>query len=114
MDTTKATARPWITYGDLIYSQEGAATICAISAPRGGDVIKYVELGYGTAESKEAYANAALIVEAVNSFDAAMRLAEAAETLIEAMANGTPEPKKYTTHLYNALAAFEEARKGGK
>jgi hypothetical protein len=59
----KATPGPWLAHGDLVWSAEGKATICAVSEPRGSDVVRYVRLEFGKGY-KEAFANADLIAHA--------------------------------------------------
>lgn len=66
----EATTRPWETYADLIFSSEGRAVIAAICEPHGSKFCEYKKLEIGSPDFKEAMANAALIVKAVNSHQA--------------------------------------------
>ena len=67
--TTKMThtPTPWKVWGaSIIYSEEGKATIAAVSEPRGSQFVAYQPLEIGSPDFKEATANAAHIVSCVN------------------------------------------------
>ncbi len=76
--TDASAARPWQQVGTMIWSPTGAANVCQVSAPRPESYfLEHHEPEFGC---KEAYANAALIVRAVNAHDdlvAALRIARA-------------------------------------
>lgn len=70
-DLSAATPRPWKQNGSVIWGGKGetAANICAISEPRATRYVQYTELSIGSKDGDEAWANAALIVRAVNAHD---------------------------------------------
>jgi hypothetical protein len=69
-DLSKATRRPWRRDGRIVWkSGDGNANVCAVGEPHKGDFVGYMELAIGSPDADEAFANAALIVMAVNLHD---------------------------------------------
>lgn len=66
----RATARPWLRDGNYVYTTgEHGANICAAGEPRASCYVGYTEVRIGSPDIREAYANAALIVAAVNAYE---------------------------------------------
>jgi len=61
----KATARPWMGRAEHIHSRSG--NVCSVSSPRASTIVGYHEVKLGADDAEEAWANAALIVAAVNA-----------------------------------------------
>jgi hypothetical protein len=67
--SNEATARPWEQHADLIWSPDGKAVIAALCEPHGSQFVSYRKLEMTSPDFREAYANAELIVRAVNAHD---------------------------------------------
>jgi hypothetical protein len=57
---------PWEQFGPHIWSRSGKANVCSVSEPRAGKMVGYTPVDSCSDGIHEAYANAELIVEAVN------------------------------------------------
>ena len=74
---TPPTPLPWVQEGSMIYAPgEHGANICALLSPRASTVVGYTPLGYSDPDIKEAYANGAYLVRAVNALPAALAALE--------------------------------------
>ena len=68
MDDTKHTPTPWSQMGTHIYSSgKSGGNICSMSEPRATTTVEYAPPEYGSKDADEMWANAALIVRAVNT-----------------------------------------------
>ncbi len=78
------TQLPWETSSRHVFSSGfDGANICSMSSPRKSDFTEYIPLDIGDPDFNEAIANAAFIVQAVNSHDQLVAALEESLHLLE-------------------------------
>ena len=78
------TPTPWERSSGAIFSEgKDGANICFISSPRKSHLVEYVRLEINDPDFSEAMANAAFIVQAVNSHDELLDMLEKAVDFIK-------------------------------
>ena len=107
---TKPTPTPWKQEASHIWAPDAKAMIATVCEPYPKEtVIQYTQLEIGSENIREAFANAALIVRAVNAYDELIAALELyLKTYVDTQTN--PTASQETAVAVAACAALKKAR----